>query len=112
MARYQYVVMTNPVEGREAEYNDWYTNTHLREVTAVPGFKSAVRYKVVPRAKAAFIPKQRYLALYEIETDNPEEVLAELSRRSGAGQMAMSTALDRSNTTAVLYELVSEYKPR
>ena len=112
MARYQYVVMTNAVEGREDEYNEWYTNTHLREVLEIPGFKSAVRYKVVQRPKAAFKPAQRYLALYEMETDNVEATLAELSRRSGAGELATSTALDRSTTTAVLYEYVAERKAK
>ena len=49
MARYQYVVMTNAVEGRDAEFNEWYTNIHLKEVLEVPGFTAATRYRVVAR---------------------------------------------------------------
>jgi hypothetical protein len=29
MAKHVFVVLTNPVEGEEDTYNDWYTNVHL-----------------------------------------------------------------------------------
>ncbi len=37
MPHYAYVVHSNPVAGREDEYNDWYSNRHLADVVAVPG---------------------------------------------------------------------------
>jgi len=37
MAKYKMVTLTNPVEGREEAYNDWYQNVHLPEVVAYKG---------------------------------------------------------------------------
>lgn len=35
------VVLTNAVPGRDAEFNDWYTNVHVPEVLGVPEFAAA-----------------------------------------------------------------------
>jgi hypothetical protein len=37
MAKYTFVVLTNAVEGKDDAFDDWYTNTHLGDVLAVPG---------------------------------------------------------------------------
>ncbi len=110
MPRYQYVVLTNPVEGREDEYNEWYSKTHIREVSQIPGFKSANRYKIVNRPSAKAPLKHQYMALYEMETDDVEATLAELGRRSAAGELAKSTALNGDVTSTTLVELIAEYK--
>ena len=41
MAKYTFVVLTNAVEGKDDAFDEWYTNTHLGDVLAVPGFVSA-----------------------------------------------------------------------
>jgi hypothetical protein len=46
MARHTFVVFTNPTEGQEDEYNDWYDNTHLSDVLKVEGFVAAQRFKL------------------------------------------------------------------
>jgi hypothetical protein len=66
------VVWTNPVKGRESEYNSWYNEIHLPEVIAVPGFVAATRYELSPEPRRMpgvpeFVPAQRYLAIYELE---------------------------------------------
>jgi len=38
MAKYLLLVTSNPVEGRDAEYNRWYTEEHLRDVLKLDGF--------------------------------------------------------------------------
>ena len=41
------LVQSRPADpAREDEFNDWYTNTHIPEVCAVPGIVAAQRYKV------------------------------------------------------------------
>lgn len=37
MGNYTLVVFTNPVEGREDDYNEWYDNQHLGDVIAAAG---------------------------------------------------------------------------
>jgi len=99
MARYTYVVHTNPSEGQEEEYNRWYDEVHIPEVLQVPGFVSASRLAIAqPDAEAPY----RYLALYEMETDDPDAVLAELNRRVGAGEIGMTDALGQP-LSAVLF---------
>ena len=44
MAKYTFVVLTNAVEGKDDAFDEWYTNTHLGDVLAVPGFVSAQRF--------------------------------------------------------------------
>lgn len=58
------VVLTEPVEGREAEYNDYYENLHLDEVIATTGWISAQRFKLTDQqGVACALP---YLALHEV----------------------------------------------
>jgi hypothetical protein len=67
MATKYLLAFTNPVSAdREDEYNQWYTNTHLPEVTALPGFRSAKRFKAT-ETQLAGEPPFRFLALYELD---------------------------------------------
>jgi hypothetical protein len=102
MASYKMVVMTEPKAGLEDEYNDWYNNQHLADVVAVPGFRSAQRFKLKDAMGSEH--RQRYLAIYEIESDNPQELLAELFRRAGTPAMVMSEALDMKKIGTGLFE--------
>jgi hypothetical protein len=85
------VVQSAPVDAaREKEYNDWYDNTHVPEISAVPGFVSARRYKV-HGATGSDVPA--YLAIYEIEADELTAPAAELRARRAAGLTHESGAL-------------------
>lgn len=93
MANHVFVVFTNPVEGKETTYNDWYDNRHLPDVLDVPGFVSAQRLRLSDTQRAAGPFPWRYLALYEIETDDLAGTLATLGARSGTSAMVLSDAL-------------------
>ncbi|MCB2073444.1 MAG: hypothetical protein H6917_14960 [Novosphingobium sp.] len=93
MAKYVMVVPTVPVAGQDADYNSWYDDVHVGEVCSVPGINSCRRFDAEPGASPNE-PPSPYLAIYEIETDDIDGVVAELSRRAGAGEMNMSPALD------------------
>ncbi|MFQ5381209.1 MAG: hypothetical protein ACE5EF_06260 [Dehalococcoidia bacterium] len=69
MARHLLVVRTNPQEGKEEEFNRWYSETHIREVVGIPGFASAQRFRQA-EAQIQEPDEFGYLALYEIETDD------------------------------------------
>ncbi len=67
MANSVLVFITNcPDSGREAEFNNWYTNIHIPDILQLPGFKSAARYQIAASPEA---PHGKYLAIYEIEGD-------------------------------------------
>jgi hypothetical protein len=97
MSRHLYLVFSSPVEGRESEYNEWYSNIHLRDVLKVPGFVAAQRFK---QAEGA------YLAVYEIESEDPGEALGALGR--AAKDMNMSDALDRDNISTMLFSPITD----
>ena len=91
MPQFAYVVHSNPVPGREDEYNDWYSNRHLADVVAVPGFVSAQRFRLTD-VVADNLPSQRYMAIYTMDTDEPEKVLEHLTSLVETGTMHMSEA--------------------
>jgi hypothetical protein len=92
MANYKLVVLSNPVAGRDAEYNDWYNTIHLQDVTAVPGYRSAQRFKLTH--PMGFEHQWQYLALYEVETDDPDAAIQNLLSRQNTELMHISEALD------------------
>jgi hypothetical protein len=55
---------------REEEYNQWYNNFHVPDMLAIPGMISATRWTSGTDKSSQH---RKYLALYELETDNIEE---------------------------------------
>ncbi len=105
MANAVLLVLTNPVAGQEREYNDWYDNTHLREVCALPGFTGARRYRLADGEYP-----QKYMALYDIVADDPKQALAGLTKTAGSGGFNMSPALDMKTIGMALFEQITDYK--
>jgi hypothetical protein len=102
MQRYKMVVMSHPVKGREDDYNDWYQNVHLGELVALPGFKSARRFRLARSlVEGETYP---YLAVYDIETNDIDSVLDNLRDMAENERLTMSDSLDTDNTHAVVYE--------
>ncbi len=106
MGKYILLVQSNATDGRDAEYNEWYDNVHLREVLEVQGFEAAQRFAVHGESLAGTLD-HRYLAIYEIETDDPQGALDALQAAVGA-RMAMSDAIDLASVSAVLYSALGE----
>lgn len=53
---YKFVVLTNAVEGRDAEFNDWHSNVHLADVVAIPGILRAERYELAEAQRSCRSP--------------------------------------------------------
>jgi hypothetical protein len=47
-SRYVYMVMADPLPGREADFNDFYQNTHMGDLVQLPGWTGAQRFRLVP----------------------------------------------------------------
>ena len=96
-----YLVFSNPVEGKDREFNEWYDSVHLREVLATPGMVSAQRYKVREAEinRAAGVPSTyRYLLVYEMEGD-VDATMSKLQEAASSGLLRMSDALDLSSVS-------------
>ena len=99
MAKYVFVVFTEPVEGQDAEYNEWYSDVHIADVLKLDGIVAARRFKL-----AAMDPPQDghrpYLALYEIETDDVSQIPDAIKRAvRGGADAAQRRTRPRARTT-------------
>lgn len=78
MAKHLLLAMTNPVEGRDAEYNDWYNNVAIPTYKSLPGLVPLGRFKAVdvPHMFPFEMDNQfQYLSLYYFEADDPIEFM-------------------------------------
>ncbi len=107
MSQFAYVVLSNPVAGREDEYNDWYSNRHLADVTAVPGFVAAQRFRLMDDAGEDGAPRQRYMAVYTMETDDPHAAVEQLKALVQSGKIEMSEAFAMEDMAIHMYEAIT-----
>jgi hypothetical protein len=73
MERWLLTVESNCCDpSREKEFNKWYDTVHLPDILETPGFVRAVRYENTSPAEG----QGKFLAMYEIETDDLAQTLA------------------------------------
>jgi len=85
------VVLTEPTEGREEEFNQYYENLHLDEVLATTDWQSAQRFALVDQqGMQCPLP---YLAVYEVDAEDAKTVLENLNVTRS--QRVQSDALNR-----------------
>jgi hypothetical protein len=94
------LVFTNPAQGKEEQFNDWYSNTHIQEVVGVPGFISAHRFQLCPKQLAQDQP-YKYLAIYEVEYGKEEEALNNLQAAAATFDMPDVADLDHAHSMIV-----------
>ncbi|HUN56682.1 MAG TPA: DUF4286 family protein [Candidatus Binataceae bacterium] len=107
MAKYTFVVLTNPTSGKEAEYNKWYNEIHIPDVLNVQGMVAAQRFKLADTQMGG-APAHRYLAIYEIETDNLQATFDDLKSRSGTEDMVLTDAIDLKGVMAAVFTPAAE----
>lgn len=108
MAKHMLVVLSNCVEGRDDEFNDWYTNQHLADVLKVEGFVAAQRFRLSDAQLEGEKPAYRYFAIYELESDDLERVAKALLAASFTEAMPVSETLDLERTDAWIFTPISE----
>ena len=59
----------------DGKFNEWYDNFHLPDVMSTPGFVSARRFA---SPDFSTMDTGRYLAIYEVETDDINKTMGEL----------------------------------
>jgi hypothetical protein len=91
---YVLAVFSNPMAGREDEYNAWYDTQHLPDVLRNPGFVSGRRYVLHNSELPGYVPP-RYLALFEFQSADLEHTAAEVVRRLDSGQTRGSSSIDQ-----------------
>jgi hypothetical protein len=91
------VVFSNPVAGKDEEFNQWYDNVHIPELLSVPGMMSATRYALheagIYHVRGGVVPEHKYMCVYELEGD-VDEVMGRIQARVASGEIHMSDSLD------------------
>ncbi len=105
MAKYISIALTNPAEGREADYNDWYEKQHVFDVLAIPGILSAQRLRIADKSRQTL--GYKYMALYEVETDDITKIHRAIAERAGTAAMPRSDAVG-TDRMFLDYEVISE----
>jgi len=104
MTKHVLIALTNPVEGREQEFNEWYDNQHVPDFLALPGCVSAQRFKLSDVQLPRPCP-YRYLAVYEFEADAIATAVATAVERVGTPAMPRSDAASREMLTPIFEPL-------
>lgn len=90
MANVYQLVLSQPNEGMEEEFNHWYGGSHLLHGVETPGVLSGQRFN---RADGPWPNgKHDYLMIWEI--DDPAFTLAELAKVKGSNAMPISPAIN------------------
>lgn len=108
MPKFLVLVLTEPTEGKEAEFHDWYENVHLDEVLKTAGWSSAQRFRLAGQTgEGAPLP---YLASYEAEGDGAEAVIAHLN--DTRAQRRQTDALKWRTSRLWVFEQIGEKHER
>jgi hypothetical protein len=109
MAKALMVVGANPTDpALEATFNEWYNEQHLDDVLAVAGFRAARRYSLSDaRPMVGTEPSPfRYLAIYEIESDDLEQTGRDVQEALDRGAITVSETFDLTNFSVDFYALM------
>ena len=87
-----YIVLTNATPGDDDKFNTWYSDTHIPDVLAVPGFLAAQRFRMIDHP-ALKPPPFRYGALYEIRASDATAAFAELTVRVETGLIPLTPTM-------------------
>ena len=55
MAKHVVVVLSEPFEGQDDAFNDWYENTHIDEVLTSAGVDSGQRFELRPNTVLLYL---------------------------------------------------------
>ncbi|MDE8653511.1 hypothetical protein PYV00_17570 [Novosphingobium sp. H3SJ31-1] len=106
MANLKLVALTTPQPGREQEYHDWYNNVHLPELVNQLGMAGATRYELVTKLMGA--DTNQFLAIYDIEADDPMAVLGRMGEAAQSGKLTQSDAQDFGTCYTALFRQIGE----
>jgi hypothetical protein len=106
MRRFKMLVFSEPFEGRDDEFNAWYTGRHLDDICALQGFTTAQRFTLHGVSMGTSL--NRYLAIYDMETDVPDRVIENMFAARDTPAMPIDPSFNLDATTVMLYEHISD----
>ena len=112
MARYLLFAFSDCKDpARENEFNDWYDNMHMPDMLKTPGLIRATRWMSADNKENEI---RKYLALYELETDDLEEFYKKLHKQAmwtfKAGRFSELPVFDPDNVPRIYKQITKEKK--
>ena len=106
MARFYMIFNTAAMPGRGEEYSEWCRTQHFPDMLRVPGMVAAKRFKALPGAAGE---PDRFTAIFEMECDDPQDVMREVGLRNGTPDMPRSDSYDRESVSFFFAQLEGEW---
>jgi hypothetical protein len=98
---------------REKEYNDWYDNMHMPDMLEIPGMIKASRWMSADNKENEI---RKYLAMYEIETDDLDEFNKKMRERGmwtfKQGRFSDLPVFDPDNVPRIYEQITAEKRPK
>lgn len=94
--RYVYLVMSDPLPGREFDFNDAYQNTHMGDLVQLPGWTGAQRFRLVQVMPRTTKPLYRrgYLIIWDQEGDDLGRIQSESRAAIAGGKSRLIAGFD------------------
>jgi hypothetical protein len=110
--KYKMVVFTNAAEGKDKEFNEWYQDTHLAQIVSIKSFVQAQRFRFSTNIVPGAANPSRYMAVYDIETDDINASLAAMNELAASGRMPLPDSMGQPIIGAVYEEFGEVVKAR
>jgi hypothetical protein len=96
MAKSMFMAWASPVdEASDTEFNAWYDGTHVPQMrAAIPAITAVHRYRVADVPGVGASSAHRYVAVYEMDTDDVAGAMAALGAASADGRIEMTATMD------------------
>ncbi len=96
---------------KEKEFNDWYDNMHCPDMLEVEGLVSATRWMSADNKDNE---QRKYLAMYEVETDDIDALNARIREKGmwtvKAGRFSQLPVFDPDNIPRIYKQIMPEKK--
>jgi hypothetical protein len=95
--RYVMLVFANPIPGREVEFNDWYSNTHMGDLVQLDGWTGAQRFRMVTSVSPRPTPAgytHGYLIIWDLEDTEASAPLGRMTAAISGGKSRLGAAFN------------------
>lgn len=111
MKRYNLIALTNPKDGQDDAFNAWYNDIHIGDVFKLPGIVGAQRFRLSESQFREGEMAWKYMAVYEVETDDIQATFSALRSASGTDAMPLSDALSPDRMVWIYEPILSRRAP-
>jgi len=109
-SRYAYLVMSDPLPGREFDFNDGYQNMHMGDLVQLPNWTGAQRFRLVPVMPRAMQPLYRRgnLIIWDQEGDDLGKIQRASKAAIAGGKSRLIPGFDYSpdGPVSVTYQVI------